>query len=434
MPEKREMRIRDRLEPRPPLDEILARVVAITASQLALPIKRVLPTARLVQDLGCDSLEMIELMMAVEEAFAVSLPAPNQLHDQSYKQVFTREGFTVADMAELVHLRWGQVVAVPIYESGARPEVPRRTAFAQLGGRLRRKPSVLYEAIGESKGGLPRYRRMTDGMPCVQLPGGSVDVGSNCVTDGSDAGPLHKVNLEPFLIDEEAVSTTAYCRFLNSIGAVDQATLEAWFLLREGARRRMHQVLARPGANWQPVNGTAEWPMVLVSWFGANAYTLWANNADWRTWREDSGRFLPSESQWEYAARGPIVRAWPWGDEAPAVGAINAGVHRRGQRYTSAGDLPLLPVHALAAVSPFGLLQMAGNVWQWCRDWYDPAAYSRAANSEAPACDTGLRSERGGSWVGPVDLARASYRRGRAPDAKGRCLGFRCIGAAPALR
>ena len=95
-----------------------------------------------------------------------------------------------------------------------------------------------------------------------------------------------------------------------------------------------------------------------------------------------------------------------------------------------AHTLPMSPVHAPLGRSSFGLHHMAGNVWQWCRDWFAADFYHRPEAREVNPVNmvaTGIRSERGGSWVGPRALCRATYRRGRAPTARGRCLGFRCL-------
>lgn len=169
--------------------------------------------------------------------------------------------------------------------------------------------------------------------------------------------------------------------------------------------------------------------MILVSWFGASAYALWVNRREWRNWRED-GSCLPTEAQWEYAARGAEPRAFPWGDDPPTPERLVAGRHVRGARY-AVDALPAAPVNARRGMSPFGLHHMAGNVWQWCRDWYAPDFPRRAGAADSAAGNrepTGVRSERGGSWVGPARLTRSSYRRGRPPGARGRCLGFRCVG------
>jgi len=298
-----------------------------------------------------------------------------------------------------------------------------------------------------------QYRRRTDGMRCVLMPGANVQVGWDGADAQPDEQPIHSVRLSPFLIDAEPVSTTAYARFLNSIGHVRDALLLEWFLPSDSDPRAAALPLRRWLGKWRPIKGAERQPMMLVSWFGANAYSLWANRRDWRVYRGEStapfavrqtkGRvaeppadflhsMLPSEAQWEYAARGASPRRYPWGDKDATDGFACVAQHANGEQY-AVDNIPAADVNEPLGLSPFGLHHMSGNVWQWCRDWYAPDFY---ASSEASLPDaqnsksTGVRSERGGSWVGPATLARCSYRRGRAPEARGRCLGFRCVGLA----
>jgi sulfatase modifying factor 1 len=149
----------------------------------------------------------------------------------------------------------------------------------------------------------------------------------------------------------------------------------------------------------------------------------------------DAGSFLPTEAQWEYAARGRSFRPFPWGDDPPTDDLMCFGRHRRSSKYR-ADTLPMAAVNSPLGMSPFGLNHMAGNVWQWCRDWYDPEFYRKPESSTANPLNRSpgrVRSERGGSWIGPPELCRSSYRRGRPPAARGRCLGFRCVGSAKGL-
>ena len=234
-----------------------------------------------------------------------------------------------------------------------------------------------------------------------------------------DEQPVHAVELDAFLMDAEPVSTSAYCRFLNSINPTP-AQLSAWFLLEPNDHRGPHLPIEFMRGAWQPVPTLEQVPMVLVSWYGANAYALWANGRPWLDYPHRD-EFLPSEAQWEYAAQGTVTLQ---DGNVP----MTCARHEQGHTY-EVEALPLTAVNALSGMSRFGLHHMAGNVWHWCRDWYAADFYQApeaSARNPVNRANSGVRSERGGSWVGPAELCRASYRRGRAPHARGRCLGFRC--------
>lgn len=272
-------------------------------------------------------------------------------------------------------------------------------------------------------------------MRCILIPSASVEIGCDAPEALLDEKPKHLVKLTSFLIDAEPVSTTAYCRFLNSIGEVRPEILQDWFVLDQADDRNAHTLIEAAAGAWRPLPRTERWPMILVSWYGANAYSLWANGSEWKRYREEPGAepesFLPTEAQWEYAARGARYQPFPWGDAPPSQDRMRYGQHRRSVTYR-ADTMPMADVNEELGMSPFGLHHMAGNVWQWCRNWYAEDFYQRPeASMENPVnrIPTLVRSERGGSWVRSAELCRSSFRRGRPPLARGRCLGFRCVSA-----
>jgi len=417
------------------LPEIEEKVCDIAAMQVGMRRDRLAPSSRLAEDLNIDSLDIVELVTEVETAFDVSLPDPRTGY-AVYKTVFTRHPFRLADLAELVYLRQGFTRPDHGWWHARREEPLSADSlmFSQLDGRWGRRDSEgksLFERLEE--GTCKAYRRRSDGMRCVELPSATVELGDDSLGTLADERPRHVAELDSFLIDAEPVSTTAYCRFLNSVEEDDPQVLRDWLVLEPQDDREEHMLVRRMGSEWRPVPGTECWPMILVSWYGANAYSLWVNGRDWQPYRGELGdgveSFLPSEAQWEYAARGSRYQVYPWGDETPSQNHMRFGRHRKSATY-QADTLPMARVNDLLGMSPFGLHHMAGNVWQWCRDWYEPSYYTtREASGPNPVNRTPsqVRSERGGSWIGPAELCRSSYRRGRPPLARGRCLGFRCV-------
>ena len=423
-------------EPRLRLDDIETKICDIASEQAGLPRDQISLSDRFIEDLQFDSLEAVEVMLEVEDAFRISLP--NDSSNPSYKAVFTRQPFRLTDLAELVYLQQGTEVSAQSY-SFRQPIPILQSAeilpFTQLDGIWNpssEKDAPLFESL-ETKGTLRHFRRRSDGMCCVQIPAAEVEIGSDLAAVPADEKPKHRVTLDSFLIDAEPVSTTAYCRFLNSIGEVTDSCLTDWFVLDPEDKRDQHMLIRKEESKWHPLPGCEKWPMILVSWYGANAYSLWANGKLWLRYRDedhtDAGSYLPSEAQWEYAARGTDSQLYPWGNERPSQDKLRYGFHRKSVKY-EVTELPLADVNAKLGMSPFGLHHVAGNVWQWCRDGYDEGFYQTPEASQRNAVNQGIttiRSERGGSWVGPGELCRSSYRRGRTPLARGRCLGFRCI-------
>jgi len=277
------------------LAEVERRVCDIVSECLAIPRAQVRPTSQLLLDFGLDSLDVIELVFALEQAFEVTLP--DDAGGPFVKSVFERRDTSLRDFAEVIYLQRGNGCNARPDWRGRRPtlSVGVTTPFTQLSGvwtpdaSERRK---LFERL-KVGGAVTQYRRRSDGMRCLLIPAATVEIGGEGPGALADEGPRHPVKLDAFGIDAEPVSTTAYCRFLNSVCDVTPATLAEWFALDPRDSRNAHAVVSLTEDGWRPVPGTERMPMVLVSWHGANAYSLWANGHDWR----GGGCYLPSEAQ-----------------------------------------------------------------------------------------------------------------------------------------
>lgn len=216
----------------------------------------------------------------------------------------------------------------------------------------------------------------------VSVPAGSFMMGCNQAIDtqcGAAEFPYHMVTLSAFSIDATEVTKTAY----DMCVAAGACTI------------------AGDGKTYGPDD-----PLRDVTWHQADAYCRWL------------GKRLPTEAEWEYAARGTDGRIWPTGSSAPSCAqALTMECGASAPEAVSSTD----------GASPFGALGMAGNVQEFTNDWYDPGYYSVSPSTDPPGPASGqYKSARGGSFSIPRSGARASRRIQAIPDAAYDDIGFRC--------
>ncbi|MDE0300989.1 MAG: formylglycine-generating enzyme family protein [Candidatus Poribacteria bacterium] len=231
------------------------------------------------------------------------------------------------------------------------------------------------------------------GTEMVFIPAGEFEMGSQ---DGApDEQPVHTVRLSAFYIDKYEVTVGQYRQFVHATGAV----FPDWTEVARYAESNEH-------------------PMVNVSWYDAMAYARWA------------GKTLPTEAQWEYAARGGLEgKVYPWGNKALDVTKANYEDSKI-EKTVQVGSYP---------GNGYGLHDMAGNVWEWCIDEYLADFYETSpgnnpvAGPQISLLDDGFRKVatrrvvRGGGWDAAARRLRVAYRDGNGPRGKVDSVGFRCV-------
>lgn len=258
-------------------------------------------------------------------------------------------------------------------------------------------------------------------------------------------GPAHAVKLAAFYLDVTCVTNEQFNAFVNATGYKTESERFGWSFVFFGhlsAKQQATAVRLRvlgsewwcrvDGATWRHPEGPGShikqrWahPVVQVSWSDAVAYATWA------------GKRLPTEAEWEYAARGGLAqKRFPWGDELEPEGRHRMNVWQGvfpTANTEADGHFGPAPAKSYRA-NGYGLYQMTGNVWEWCADWFDAATYRRNARGQPCVNPTGpgtgdRRVMRGGSYLCHASYCnryRTDARSSNTPDSATTNLGFRC--------
>lgn len=252
-------------------------------------------------------------------------------------------------------------------------------------------------------------QRAQDGAVMILIPAGEFPMGSSPSDPATqnDQIPIHTVFLDAFWIDREEVTNGQFRKFVAETGYKTEAEKLGWgwvvypdWVKRNGASWHSPE---GPGAN---VDARLDHPVVQVSWNDARAYCNWA------------GKRLPTEAEWEKAARGSDGRLYPWGNTFDS----------RRANTNNGGNGTTLPVGSYpSGVSPYGVLDMAGNVWEWVNDFYGEHYYRDSPSKNPQGPEQGQNHVlRGGAWIDNEVLARAPYRLQLEPFYSGIAVGFRC--------
>lgn len=259
-------------------------------------------------------------------------------------------------------------------------------------------------AIFQTENAISRYQPKTAETKQIDplmtemiiVPGGSFYRGSN--SGGRDESPRHQIILKPFAIDSHPVTNEQYVRFLEVMGGEKDGNNNDMIRLRESR-------IKRSGGKLSIESGYSRHPVVGVTWYGATAYAKWV------------GKRLPSEAEWEVAACGGL-------DDATYPTGVN--IERAQANFFSSDTTTVMSYPA----NNYGLFDMAGNVYEWCNDWYDYHYYNMSVqepdNPKGPLQGV-YRVLRGGCWKSLKEDLRCAHRHRNNPGVMNGTYGFRCV-------
>ncbi len=260
-------------------------------------------------------------------------------------------------------------------------------------------PAAVFQLESTIARYIPQQKEIKDTNPLltdmVIIPAGEYFRGSN--TGGRDERPKHLVRIEGFALDVHPVTNEQFVRFLEVMGGEKDANNNDIIRLRESRIKRL-------GGRLIIESGYAKHPVVGVSWYGSTAYAKWV------------GKRLPTEAEWEIAASSGFEEMlFPTG----------AQIERTQANFFSADTVNVMSYPP----NRFGLYDMAGNVYEWCQDWYDYTYYEHSCqepeNPKGPLQGV-YRVLRGGCWKSLHDDLRCAHRHRNNPGTINKTYGFRC--------
>ena len=244
---------------------------------------------------------------------------------------------------------------------------------------------------------LPQTVTGKDGAPLKRIPAGEFLMGTSISKrdGGRDEYPERRIFLDAFYMDSLEITNGRYLEFVKAAGhRIPEHPRDKTLTLWQGA--------TVPAA-------FKDHPVINVDWSDAAAYCEWA------------GRRLPTEAEWERAARGTTGRRFPWGDAEPTRTLANYL-----NQWRNGGGLEPVGSHPQGA-SPEGVQDLQGNVWEWVADWYDPHYYEKGPLRNPKGPNEGTRKVmRGSGWESEAPVLRSAHRLSSDPKNRNHSLGFRC--------